>query len=73
MLPSTGSLLTVAGAIAGGPVGAAIGAAADAVLQKPMGQIGARTYHVTGPWSDPRVEVIRADDGSPPPADPADP
>ena len=64
MLPSTGSLLTVAGAIAGGPVGAAIGAAADAVLQKPMGQIGARTYHVTGPWSDPEVKVIRAENGT---------
>ena len=74
VLPSTGNLLTVAGAIAGGPVGAAIGAAANAVLQKPMGQIGARTYHVTGPWSDPEVEVIQADeeaqvpepDGGPP-------
>ncbi len=64
VLPSTGSLLTVAGAIAGGPVGAAIGAAADAVLQKPMGQIGARTYHVTGPWSDPEVKVIRAENGT---------
>ena len=66
VLPSTGNLLTVAGALAGGPVGAAIGAAANAVLHKPMGQIGARTYHVTGPWSDPEVEVIRGDNGSPP-------
>ena len=73
VLPSTGNLLTVAGAIAGGPVGAAIGAAANAVLQKPMGQIGARTYHVTGPWSDPEVEVIRADDEAPLPVDAADP
>ena len=56
--PKTGNLLTVAGAIAGGPVGAAIGAAANAVLQKPLGRIGARTYRVTGPWKDPKVEVI---------------
>lgn len=66
VMPSTGNLLTVAGALAGGPVGAAIGAAANAVLHKPMGQIGARTYHVTGPWSDPQVEVIRAENGTAP-------
>ncbi|MGV8941678.1 MAG: YhdP family protein [Lysobacter sp.] len=58
VLPKAGNLLTVAGALAGGPVGAAIGAAANAVLQKPLGQIGAKTYRVTGPWSEPKVEVI---------------
>src|SRR5690606_41890314 len=47
VLPSTGNLLTVAGAIAGGPVGAAIGAAANAVLQKPMGQIGRSEEHTS--------------------------
>ena len=56
--PKAGNLLTVAGAIAGGPVGAAIGAAANAVLQKPLGRMAAKTYHVTGPWKDPKVEVI---------------
>jgi uncharacterized protein YhdP len=59
VLPKAGNLLTVAGAIAGGPVGAAIGAAANAVLNKPLGQMAARTYRVTGPWKDPKVEVIR--------------
>lgn len=56
--PKAGNLLTVAGAIAAGPVGAAIGAAANAVLQKPLGQITSRTYRVTGPWKEPKVEVI---------------
>lgn len=56
--PKTGNLLTAVGAIAGGPVGAAIGAAANAVLQKPLGGIGARTYRVTGPWEAPKVEVL---------------
>lgn len=56
--PRSGNLLTVVGAVAGGPVGAAVGAAANAVLAKPLGEIGARTYHVTGPWKDPKVEVI---------------
>ncbi len=57
VLPKSGNLLTVVGAVAGGPVGAAVGAAANAVLRKPLGQIGAKTYHVTGPWKDPSVEV----------------
>lgn len=56
--PRAGNLLTVAGALAGGPVGAAIGAAANAVLRKPLGQIAARSYRVTGPWKDPKVETV---------------
>jgi cation transport ATPase len=35
----------------------AIGAAASSVLKKPLGQLAARTYRVTGPWKDPKVEV----------------
>lgn len=58
VLPRSGNLLTVAGALAGGPVGAAIGAAANAVLRKPLGQIGAKTYRVSGPWKDPQVDVV---------------
>lgn len=61
--PRPGGLLTVAGAIAGGPVGAAIGAAANAVLQKPLGQITSKTYRVTGPWKEPKVEVISREQG----------
>ncbi|MEO6366341.1 MAG: YhdP family protein [Luteimonas sp.] len=56
--PKAGNLLTAVGAIAGGPVGAAIGAAANAVLRKPLGQMAAKTYRVTGPWKGPKVEVI---------------
>jgi uncharacterized protein (TIGR02099 family) len=58
VLPRAGNLLTAVGAIAGGPVGAAIGAAANAVLRKPLGQLAAKTYRVTGPWKDPKVEVV---------------
>ena len=60
--PKSGNLLTVVGAVAGGPVGAAVGAAANAVLGKPLGGVGAKTYRVTGPWKEPKVEVI---DGEP--------
>src|SRR3546814_19311117 len=58
VLPKSGNLLTVAGAIAGGPVGAAVGALTSAVLRKPPGQMGARSYRVTAPWKDTKVEVM---------------
>jgi uncharacterized protein YhdP len=58
VLPKAGNLLTAVGAIAGGPVGAAVGAVANAVLQKPLGQAAAKNYRVTGPWKDPKVEVV---------------
>jgi uncharacterized protein YhdP len=58
VLPRAGNLLTAVGAIAGGPIGAAVGAAANVVLQKPLGQIAARTYRVSGPWADPQVEAV---------------
>ena len=57
--PRTGNLLTVAGALAGGPVGAAVGAFANAVLKKPLSEVGAKTYRVTGPWDNPKVEVAQ--------------
>ena len=68
--PKSGNLLTVVGAFAGGPLGAAVGAAANAVLSKPLGEIGAKTYRVTGPWKDPQVDVVGRQ--SRPPAGAAD-
>ncbi|WP_313208919.1 YhdP family protein, partial [Stenotrophomonas sp.] len=70
--PRAGNLLTVVGAVAGGPVGAAVGAAANAVLSKPLGEIGAKTYRVTGPWAEPKVDVIDRD-AAPKPAPAAPP
>ena len=32
--------------------------AANAVLSRPLGELGAKTYRVSGPWKDPKVEVI---------------
>jgi len=57
VLPKSGGLLTAVGALAGGPVGAAVGAVANAVLEKPLQGLSARTYRVTGPWQAPKVEV----------------
>ena len=74
VLPKSGNVLTVVGAVAGGPLGAAIGAAANAVLKKPLGALGAKTYRVTGPWKDPKVEVIgREQSRATPPESPAMP
>ncbi|MFS8137073.1 MAG: YhdP family protein [Thermomonas sp.] len=57
VLPKSGGLLTAVGALAGGPVGAAVGAVANAVFEKPLQGLGAKTYRVTGPWASPKVEV----------------
>ena len=64
--------ITVAGALAGGPVGAA-GALLISQLFKGQLQGLARIYYrVTGPWSDPRVERISAaSGGNLPTAEPA--
>ena len=58
MLPKAGGALPVIGAIAGGPVGAAVGAVAQAVLQKPLKQAARTVYRISGPWKEPKVEVI---------------
>lgn len=65
--PRSGNLLTVVGAVAAGPIGAAVGAAANAVLGKPLGTIGAKTYKVTGPWKDPTVDVVERETPRVPP------
>ncbi|MEI2455946.1 MULTISPECIES: YhdP family protein [Lysobacter] len=56
--PKAANVLTAVGALAAGPVGAAIGAAANAVLQRPLGSLASKTYRVTGPWKEPKVEVV---------------
>ena len=52
------AMLAAVGAVAGGPIGAAVGAVANAVLKKPLAEMGAKTYRVTGPWKSPKVEVV---------------
>ena len=41
-------------------------------LGKPLGGIGARTYHVSGPWKEPKVEVVERDAGPGPAGTPGD-
>jgi uncharacterized protein (TIGR02099 family) len=64
VLPKAGGALPVIGAIAGGPVGAAVGAVAQAVLQQPLKEAARTVYRVSGPWTEPNVEVIEK--GPPP-------
>lgn len=66
--PKSAGLLTAVGALAAGPVGAAVGAVANAVLDKPMRDIGAKHYRVTGPWSAPKVELVARGEGNVPAA-----
>ena len=67
VFPRTGNRRAAVGAITAGPVGAAVGAVANAVLRKPISEMGAKVYRVTGPWKQPKVEVgERA--SAPPPA-----
>lgn len=65
--PKSGGLLTAVGALAGGPVGAAVGAVANAVLDKPLQGLAAKTYRVTGPWKSPEVQVVNDAKASTPP------
>lgn len=58
VLPRTGGVLTVVGALAGGPAGAALGAVAQSVLQRPLGQMSRTLYHLTGSWATPKTEVV---------------
>lgn len=58
VLPRTGGVLPVVGALTGGPAGAAIGAVAQAILNRPFSEAARTVYRVTGPWSAPEVEVI---------------
>ena len=70
VLPKAGGVLPAIGLVAGGPVGAAVGAVAQAVLQQPLKQAARTVYRVSGPWKEPKVEVIEK---GPPPAAPTPP
>lgn len=58
VLPKTGGVLPVLGAVTGGPAGAAIGAVAQAILNRPMKEMSRTVYRVTGSWQAPHVEVL---------------
>ena len=61
--PRIGGLLPAIGALLGGGVGAAGGLLADQLLGEGFDRAAAIRYRVEGPWHDPRVLRIGAEDG----------
>jgi uncharacterized protein YhdP len=64
--PNVSSTLPLAGAVAGGPVGLGVGAVillfdklADNLFDKNIVNLISYKYHLTGPWSDPQLSVIK--------------
>jgi uncharacterized protein YhdP len=58
--PGVGSTLPLIGAWALGPGGAAAGLALQGLLKKPLGRVVQVQYSLTGPWADPVIEPISA-------------
>jgi uncharacterized protein YhdP len=58
--PVLGSTLPVIGGLAGGPVGAAAGLLLQSILGQPLKGVSQARYAITGPWSDPLIELVDA-------------
>jgi uncharacterized protein YhdP len=65
---NTSGPITVAGALAGGPVGAAGALLISQIFKGQLQGLTRMYYRVTGPWSDPKVERISASVGGAAPA-----
>lgn len=70
VLPKAGGVLPAIGLLAGGPAGAAVGAVAQAVLQSPLKQATRTVYSLSGPWENPKTEVIEKGPAKKPPLAP---
>jgi uncharacterized protein YhdP len=69
---NTSGPITVAGALAGGPVGAAGALLISQIFKGQLQGLTRMYYRITGPWSDPKVERISASVGTAAPtAEPA--
>ncbi|MEN1727284.1 MAG: YhdP family protein [Pseudomonadota bacterium] len=58
--PGLGGTLPVIGVLAGGPVGAAAGLVLQGILDRPMRGLAEARYTVTGPWTEPQMELVGA-------------
>lgn len=56
--PSLSSSIAIAGGLAGGPVVGAVLFLAQQLLRRPLGRVSEVRYHLTGSWSDPKVEKV---------------
>jgi uncharacterized protein (TIGR02099 family) len=66
--PNVSSTLPLAGAATGGPVGLGVGTAimlvdkiASSVFGKEIVNLISYSYHLSGPWSDPKLKVLTTD------------
>lgn len=66
--PKVSSTLPIAGAVAGGPVGLGVGTAillfdkiAGSVLDRDVINLISYSYKLTGPWNDPKLNVVNPD------------
>jgi len=58
--PGLGSTLPVIGGLAGGPVGAAAGLLLRSLFDQPLKGVSEARYSITGPWSEPMIELVDA-------------
>ncbi len=58
--PGLGSTLPVIGGLAGGPVGAAAGLLLRSLFDQPLKGVSEARYSITGPWSEPVIELVDA-------------
>lgn len=58
--PGLGSTLPVIGGLAGGPVGAAAGLVLQSIFNQPLKGVSEVRYTITGPWTDPLIELTDA-------------
>jgi uncharacterized protein YhdP len=57
--PQMSSVLTVGGAVLGGPVGGATMLLISQLFRKPLGTLGESYYRVTGTWDQPAVDRVQ--------------
>ena len=63
--PKLSSGVAVAGTVLGGPAVGAILLLAQKLLEKPIENLSAISYHLTGDWQDPEIQTITADEKTP--------
>ena len=56
--PQVGSVAAIGAATLVNPIVGAAALVASTILQNPLGRLFSYRYHVTGSWSDPRVEKV---------------
>ncbi len=65
VIPQMGDALPIVGAIAGGGAGAAAALLLQNIFSNQIERITQYHYAITGPWDEPQVELIGADDEDP--------